>query len=160
MKIILIALIILLTIPGCDFAPKVQKVTLPFQCIPSQTACEVETSQGTFLVMFNTNKLVTELPFKIQVALKSTALDAEQESSSPSLSLAGYMEGKTMFMGKVPLFFTQDEQNKNNFITETMLGSCTEEHMEWRLWLTVGNKQAGKVTEQSTFFIDFTSTRY
>lgn len=41
-----------------------------------------------------------------------------------------YIEGKTMYMGKIPLLF---EKAQNNYRAAAMVGSCTEPNMTWRI---------------------------
>lgn len=113
------------------------------------------------LVKFNVGKVLTEHPFDIRVELKKDHLLKDNFSAEDSYSVVGYMEGKTMFMGKIPLSFTEDiTTEKNYFVAETMLGSCSEDNMVWRLWLTVEKKSANNDKEQTSFFIDFQSSRF
>ncbi|MBA6349087.1 hypothetical protein [Colwellia sp. BRX8-9] len=136
-------------------------MSLPFQCLTSQSICEIKTIFGRMLVKFNVGKVLTEHPFDIRVELKKDHLLKDNFSAEDSYSVVGYMEGKTMFMGKIPLFFTEDiTTEKNYFVAETMLGSCSEDNMVWRLWLTVEKKSANNDKEQTSFFIDFQSSRF
>jgi len=126
----------------------------PFTCLASQSRCEVLADHGTFTVKFSgqlaQGKVKTELPLNIQLLFNGKKADIQLKSVS------SYLEGKTMFMGKIPVFFQLNEQGIN--IAETLLASCSEEVMTWRLWLTADIIQAGKVSQQ-TFFIDFDSQR-
>lgn len=136
-----------------------QKSTLskvPFICIASQSRCEVITDFGTFTIEFSgqvdTGKIKTELPFQIQLTF-----DGMTESYQLK-NVSSYLEGKTMFMGKIPVFFQAADKSSDIIIAETLLASCSEEVMTWRLWFTVEIEQANKTMEQS-FFIDFDSQR-
>jgi hypothetical protein len=105
--------------------------------------------------------VLTELPFNIRVEFKKDQLLNDKIRSENSYTIVGYMEGKTMFMGKIPLLFTDKAKNTPPyFIAQTMLGSCSEDNMTWRLWLTIENKVASKSNGSTTFFIDFDSTRF
>ena len=146
---------------GCS-QDKSQPVTsIPFQCINDQSNCEVITKFGTVLIKFNVKKIITEHPFNIRVEFKKDHLLSDNTHSRYLNSVAGYMEGKTMFMGKIPLFFnTKGESKANKFVAETMLGSCSEDKMTWRLWLTIEMNGTNNEKLQTTFFIDFDSTRF
>jgi len=129
---------------------------IPFTCLTSQSSCEVSTDVGVFIIEFSgqldKGKIKTELPFEIQLTF---------EALSESLQLknvSSYLEGKTMFMGKVPVFFEMTDKNNKPVIAQTLLASCSEEVMTWRLWFTVEIEQDDKRTEQA-FFIDFDSQR-
>lgn len=151
----------LVSVVSCDAQEKSQQVSLPFQCLTSQSICEAKTIFGKVLVKFNVGKVLTELPFNIRVELKKDQLLNDNFSLEDSYSVFGYMEGKTMFMGKIPLFFSEDNTTeKNYFVAETMLGSCSEDNMIWRLWLTVEKKSANNDKQQTSFFIDFQSSRF
>lgn len=129
---------------------------IPFTCLASQNNCEVTTELGTYTIEFSgqveTGKIKTELPFQIRLTF-----DAVNENFQVK-SVSSYLEGKTMFMGKVPVFFQITENSSDIFHAQTLLASCSEEVMTWRLWFTVKIEQESLITEQ-TFFIDFDSKR-
>jgi hypothetical protein len=136
-------------------------VSLPFECLTSQSICEAKTIFGKISVKFNVGKVLTEHPFSIRVELKKDHLLNDNFSPKDLYSVVGYMEGKTMFMGKIPLFFSEDITTEQNyFVAETMLGSCSENNMVWRLWLTVEKKSENNDKQQTSFFIDFQSSRF
>lgn len=128
----------------------------PFMCLASQSRCEVITDFGAFTIQFSgqidAGKIKTELPFEIQLILNAKVKDSTLKSVS------SYLEGKTMFMGKIPVFFQMSEQRKNSIIAESLLASCSEEVMVWRLWFTVEIEQADQIIKEN-FFIDFDSKR-
>ena len=66
-----------------------------------------------------------------------------------------------MFMGKIPLFFNRQLEGDEDysFIAETMLGSCSEDRMTWRIWITLEMIDVN-YKDQKTFFIDVDSTRF
>ena len=147
---------------GCSQDNNEPELIVPFQCISDQSRCEVVTKFGLILVKFNVEKLLSELPFKIQLEFKKDQLLSDNTHSQNLKSVVGYMEGKTMFMGKIPLFFNnQLEGNEDKrFIADTMLGSCSEDRMTWRIWITLEMIDTNNNKDQTTFFIDIDSTRY
>lgn len=125
------------------------------QCIGSQSQCEIKTELASFSVKFTqmqlSQNIKTELPFAIELTELSKCTNESNITNITKVS--AYLEGKEMFMGKVPVFFEQKAQG-NAYVAQSLLANCTEEQMVWRLWITVvtsGNSQ--------TFFIDFTSQR-
>ena len=122
------------------------------QCIASQSQCEITTELGTFSIKFSQHQLAdkvkTELPFFIELAQLP-----QQEPMKSITNATAYLEGRDMFMGKVPVFF-ETMGKKNIYVAESLLANCSEEQMVWRLWITV--ELAGK---SKTFFVDFTSQR-
>lgn len=145
--------------------------TLVPQCIRSQSQCEFTTELGSFTVKFSQQQLadtlITELPFFITLSElnasnvlegvneeATTEPKANTQSSQVNISnVSAYLEGKDMFMGKVPVFFEQTDKS-NTYSAQSLLASCSEEFMVWRLWITLD------IAEQSqTFFVDFTSQR-
>jgi hypothetical protein len=122
------------------------------QCIESQNQCEISTELGNFSIKFSqhqlSEKIKTELPFFIEL----TQLP-QQETMQSITKATAYLEGRDMFMGKVPIFF-EPESKKNTYLAESLLANCSEEQMVWRLWITVALEEKSK-----TFFVDFTSQR-
>ncbi|MGL1956760.1 MAG: hypothetical protein OCD00_05525 [Colwellia sp.] len=160
----LLSVLLLLSINACKPATINVQPKLNPQCLVSQSECTVTTPVGQFTVKFSVKpehgKVLAEIPFYIVFDAKNNTVAINE--------LSGYLEGVDMFMGKVPVFFTQDEENKY-FIAETLLGSCSEDIMTWRLWLTVTThstqeslevKFEKKAQQSQTFFIDFDSHKY
>jgi hypothetical protein len=147
---------------GCSQDKKQSDTIIPFQCINDQSRCEVSTKFGKVIVKFNVEKVITELPFNIRVEFKKDHLLSDNTHSQYLNSVAGYMEGKTMFMGKIPLFFNHQlgSNEDNQFIAETMLGSCSEDRMTWRIWITLEMNDINNNKDHTTFFIDVDSTRF
>jgi len=147
---------------GCYPKESTQSATTPFQCINSQTRCELTTELGNFGLQFNVEEVLTEFPFSIQVSRINNTKIIEKTNSKNKIKISGYMEGKTMFMGKIPLFFNKvdNESESVAFIAETMLGSCSQDVMTWRLWLTIEKQGNIEKSHQTTFFIDFDSKRF
>lgn len=129
---------------------------VPFTCLTSQSSCEVSTDIGIFIIEFSgqldKGKIKTELPFEIQLSFIAPS------ESFKLKNVSSYLEGKTMFMGKIPVFFEVPDKSNESIIAQTLLASCSEEVMTWRLWFTAEIEQDGKRTQQG-FFIDFDSQR-
>ncbi|MDO6487186.1 hypothetical protein Q4503_05710 [Colwellia sp. 6_MG-2023] len=125
-----------------------------FVCLASQSQCRVSVDTGHFDIQFSQvaqeGKIKTELPFYIQ--LHFDALGEKYKIQS----IASYLEGKSMFMGKIPVFFKEGQNN--GIVAESLLANCSEDVMTWRLWFTVKILIADKVQQQD-FFIDFDSQR-
>ncbi|PCI53006.1 MAG: hypothetical protein COB45_11350 [Gammaproteobacteria bacterium] len=129
---------------------------VPFTCLASQSRCDVNTELGTFTIKFSgqvdMGKVKTELPFQIQLTFDAISQHFQLKSVS------SYLEGKSMFMGKIPVFFQRAEKISDSLIAQTLLVNCSEEIMTWRLWFTVELENDEQVTQQD-FFIDFDSQR-
>ncbi len=127
-----------------------------FTCLPSQSQCEINSEFGRFNIQFSgqvsQGKIKTELPFQIQIQF-----DAIDESYKLK-TVMSYLEGKDMFMGKIPVFFESDQQKANIMVAESLLASCSEEQMTWRLWVEVEVFKGNKASQQR-FFIEFDSQR-
>jgi hypothetical protein len=129
---------------------------VPFTCLASQSRCEVSTDLGTFTIEFSAQvdmgKVKTELPFQIKLTFDGVAENFQLKNVS------SYLEGKSMFMGKIPVFFQMTEKTPDTTIAQTLLASCSDEVMTWRLWFTLEVEQPDKIFKQD-FFIDFDSKR-
>ena len=122
------------------------------QCIDSQSQCEINTELADVSVKFSqhqlSGKVKTELPFFIELTPVS------QKNTMQSMTkVSAYLEGKDMFMGKVPVFFEPTDKD-NVYLAQSLLASCSEEQMVWRLWITMEMEDKAQ-----TFFVDFTSQR-
>ncbi len=122
-----------------------------FLCLESQSQCKINTELGSFTVLFSgqhlAGKIRTELPFTIQLRMES------EQQINRITKVSSYLEGKTMFMGKVPVFFEATE-NANILLAEALLARCSHNVMTWQLRLQIEVTTENKTLEQS-FFIDF-----
>ncbi len=129
-----------------------------FSCLASQTHCDVNTKFGLFSIQFSgevespQGRVKTELPFQIKI--RFDAVDKTHQLKG----ISSYLEGKTMFMGKIPVFFQKDKKENNVMVAETLLASCSEDVMTWRLWIEVEITSDDNAIQQN-FFIDFDSKR-
>jgi hypothetical protein len=125
-----------------------------FSCLSSQSTCEVNSTLGAFKIKFSgetsQGKIKTELPFSIKLKFNP----AQEKYKIKTIS--SYLEGKSMFMGKIPVLFNNN--STNGFIAESLLASCTEEVMTWRIWFSIDIDSGDEIHQQS-FFIDFDSER-
>ncbi|GAA6204351.1 hypothetical protein [Thalassotalea sp. SU-HH00458] len=137
--------VLIFLLMGCF--PKKQSVNyIAPQCLSSQSQCHVYIEQTRFDVLFNVARVTPEQTFNIIVKAKLL---------EDKFLVNGFLEGKEMYMGKIPLFFEKDGQG--NFVASTMLGSCAEKEMIWRMWLTISEQDNPDKAQQ--VFIDFTSYR-
>ncbi|NMP31476.1 hypothetical protein HII17_07875 [Thalassotalea sp. M1531] len=96
-------------------------------------------------IQFNVRYLIAEAPFELYVSVPNERYTIKR----------GYMEGVDMFMGKIPLFF--DAHTAEEVIAESMFGSCSQDKMQWRIWLEVIDKELGETVVQT---VSFTITSY
>jgi hypothetical protein len=134
-----------------------QQMPLP-QCIESQSRCEINTDYGDFSVKFSQIKLSdtikTELPFTIELSQRvSKAVQPIIAKELNITKVSAYLEGRDMFMGKIPVFFEM-HSNGTKFLAQSLLANCTEEQMVWRLWVKIESTE-----QEQNFFVDFTSQR-
>jgi hypothetical protein len=166
---------------------KPEKTLLHTKCIASQSQCEVTTEKSQYSVRFWQENLVDtikgETPFTIEIIPltflptkinEPINLATRSIKNSTITKISGYLEGRDMFMGKVPVFFTTTSTPsptiaqasigqatelaspslKNfTYLAETQLANCMAEQMVWRLWITVERAE-----DTENFFVDFTST--
>lgn len=119
-------------------------------CAQFQSDCELIIDSTVLSVKFNKTDLKPEQPFTLYV-------EPQVGSDINIISITGYIEGLNMYMGKIPLFFNQ-LKNDNFFQSTSMFGSCSEDKMKWRVWLTV--KYIKNDTElKQTAFIDVYSSQ-
>ncbi len=125
-----------------------------FSCLTSQNNCVVNSKFGRFSIQFSGEtphkRIKTELPFQIQLEFEAS------DKTFQLKSISSYLEGKTMFMGKIPVLFHNNETN--SMVAESLLASCSEEVMTWRLWFQIEIIADGEIQQQD-FFIDFDSER-
>ena len=145
---------VLLLISACKPVTEQDTIhsALVAQCIDSQNQCEISTELGDFSVKFSqqqlSDKVKTELPFFIELTQTS-----QQQTIHSITKASAYLEGRDMFMGKVPVFFEQVGK-ENAYLAQSLLANCSEEQMVWRLWVTIELEK-----NSTTFFVDFTSQR-
>ncbi len=127
-----------------------------FTCLSSQNQCDINSEFGLFNIQFSgqvsQGQIKTELPFQIQ--MQFDAIDKSYKLKK----VMSYLEGKDMFMGKIPVFFKSDHQRPNVMVAQSLLASCSEEQMTWRLWLEVEVTDGDEISSQR-FFIEFDSQR-
>ena len=152
---------------------------IAYQCIASQSQCDVTTDNAQYSIRFSQENLIDkikgETPFSIYISALALSKTQHEESLTQlddgSMSnvdkaitkITGHLEGRDMFMGKVPVFFSTSAQKlaiepsvgalpRDNYLAEVVLANCMAEQMVWRFWLNV---ERGSTTD--TFYIDFTS---
>jgi len=152
LKKIVIGLFVITLFCGCTPENKVANQYITPKCITSQSVCQVQSRFGEVTIKFDVEKVTTENSFHIYF----------EGLSSTEYTIDGYLEGRDMFMGKIPLFFKRN--NSFSFITETLLGSCTENKMIWvmNLSLTKISSLDGENEQrlQDSLRVEFESTRH
>lgn len=139
--------LIILVLLLCSCSPKKdENVFVEPHCLSSQSQCHFQNTLGSFDILFNVNSVMTEQEFTISV---------RSDLTLKNISVTGFIEGRDMYMGKIPLFF--DNSQPQTLISTVMLGSCSEENMVWRMWLIMTDINNVDIKEK--FFIDFNSKR-
>lgn len=93
-----------------------------------ESSCEVLLPTGNIKIQFNQKPRIEEQIFVSLTYPETTEVDS------------AFIEGVNMYMGKIPVLLDSIEakQSKGWF----MLGSCTEPSMQWRLTITLKDRQA------------------
>ncbi len=126
-----IYLFVFIIIVGCNPVKNQEIVKVEPHCISQQSLCSIQSDEFELEIMFDINKIVTETPINIFVDLKR--FDSTKFTIK---GISGFLEGKDMFMGKIPLFFSE-QGNLNLYQSPLLLGSCSETEMVWLLNLKV-----------------------
>ncbi len=146
--------VVILLVSACKpVAQESNKKSLEeLRCIDSQSECVVSTKLANFTVKFSQHQLTSnikaESTFTIELALVEEGKDKINKHNITNVS--AHLEGRDMYMGKVPVFFKQND-SKSAYLAETLLASCSGA-MVWRLWIT-----AEIAEQEQRFFVDFTS---
>ena len=136
---------------GCGQEKTKQETLIADKCISAQSQCHAEGEFGQFTITFDTEKPIAEQPFYMYV---------RYQGDKQLSKLEAYMEGKNMYMGKVPLFFETDDTNKSSAQKAmVLLGSCSEDKMLWQINF-IATFNEGTKTKQKLFMIELISTQY
>lgn len=149
-KMIGVFTVLITIISSCYKGGELPTNVIKPKCISEQNKCEVKGDHESFWVLFNAEPIVTETGFEI--SLKSDTKDR-------IINISSYMEGKEMFMGKVPLFFEYN-RDLNTHTADSILGSCTDDKMKWIIWFDVTIERKDKMVTHEKFSFEFTSQRY
>ncbi len=91
--------------------------------------------------------LAPEAPFEV-------FMDAQ----NPELEImSAWLEGKTMYMGKIPVFFSR--QHGSLWSSEVMVGACSDPVMEWQLTVELGSGARSKEGDKTVTFSLYTSQK-
>lgn len=140
-KLSLWVLILLLGSCSKDNSTKVEYQA--FACTEFQSICEKKFKEGKLDILFNVAKITpeTEVTMKLKPSFDKSIK-----------KVIGFIEGKSMYMGKIPLLFS--EPNMQDEVQATfMLGSCSDPKMIWQTRVEVHYDDGSK----TSFFFDFTS---
>jgi hypothetical protein len=78
-----------------------------------------------------------------------TLFDVGITFDQPVSNIKGELTGISMDMGKVPLFFTSNNQDLTAYSTKVLLGACALPVMQWRISLTWQENGKTQYFEQS-----------
>lgn len=105
-----------------NFDPRQTGVPLcNFQVEP----CSYEIGTTKAVLTSSIEKIAPEEVFEFSLQIPE-AENAEIKSA--------FIEGRDMYMGKIPIFFTSDG---DKYRSEVLLGACTEAKMVWRMTVNV-----------------------
>jgi hypothetical protein len=133
-----------------------------FNCLSSQSQCIFNTEYGELSFSFSgiaqEGRMVSEEAFMIMASFRPSVNGLSLDSSNISIAkLTGYLAGKDMFMGKIPVSFKQSASNKSEFLGTTLTSRCADDFMVWTLNVQV--EWTGELTNGSTknYSLDFES---
>ena len=144
-------MLIISAVLGCSPTQENSFLLSEPSCIEGQSQCKILTSLGEITIAFDQAYLVAEQAFNIYVSTSNDNLIVD----------SGYMEGEDMFMGKIPLFFQLDtptdkvprSENTTStarvFSAQGFFGSCSEDKMQWRVFLSLRGGSARGVTGEA-----------
>lgn len=85
-----------------------------------------------------------------------TPFDLFLDTQNPALKVrAAWLEGKSMYMGKIPVFFTLEQNSR--WSAEVMVGACSDPVMEWLLTIELTGQPAVKVSDKTVTFSLYTT---
>ncbi|MGL4220707.1 MAG: hypothetical protein ACRCSS_08810 [Shewanella sp.] len=122
-----LGLLLVLTIfaAGCHKAKVLpaDKVEDPALCQFNQGACSKTVGENTISLVLTPEAAPSEKPLNFRLSF-----------SSPVQNLQGRLEGRDMFMGVIPVKWSQSSENQ--FQATAVYGSCASGYMIWRLWIS------------------------
>lgn len=154
-KKINIAIFGLVALIGCENKEEVVNSYISPTCIKAQKTCSFINEAGEYSLAFDVAHVVSETPFHYYLSYTG---------DHKLISAQGYVEGKNMYMGKIPVFFeslSASTSEDNIFKGEGLLGSCSEDIMHWDLHVLVklqDIKTQQEVTQEIIF--SYSSQRY
>ena len=95
---------------------------------------------------FQSDSLALTIP---QELYAETLFDVGITFDQPVSNIKGELTGISMDMGKVPLFFTSNNQDLTAYSTKVLLGACALPVMQWRISLTWQENGKTQYFEQS-----------
>ncbi len=147
--VLLFTIIILFSLFSCSKQEKTITTLKVPTCLESQSLCQINTQVGKLSILFDHSTIRPEAEFTIFIG---------NNALTQNFTVTGFMEGKSMYMGKIPLFFST-KINNGYKEAKTMLGSCSEKEMIWLLQLTITPVSNATNIEPEHFSIEFTSMR-
>ncbi|WP_371379097.1 hypothetical protein [Thalassotalea aquiviva] len=114
---------------------------IPSLCAFEHQVCTQETLFGSAELTALPKRILSEQEIEFQLTLGSIELKDIKSA---------WIEGRDMYMGKVPLFF---KPNNTHFIAKTMLGACTDPQMVWTMFVNI--KQGEKTQTLMFNFVSY-----
>lgn len=116
-------------------------------------ACQpVETEQKFITLYEDTSLIVSISPDTIPV---ETPLRIQLVSGTALTQVNAEITGVSMYMGRIPLKFKQNNSNENEWYAEFLLGACSDPDMQWQLEINLHdaehNIQTLKLVFQSSW---------
>lgn len=120
---------------SCSENTQEQVANLPLFCLNGKTECIKRVDERSVELKADTNRVTPETPFHMIMKVDNyTGIE----------KVSGYMEGVSMYMGKIPLLFHFDKENQR-FVAPTLVGSCSDPQMHWRVVLDVTINKSGQL---------------
>lgn len=107
-------------------------------CLNAMASCQQTKETHSLEILASVEHVIPENPFT--VLLSFSDIDQVQ-------NVTGYLEGVSMYMGKIPLLFEADKNNEMYF-SNAFVGSCSDPTMHWRIVIDVQYvDEAGQVSK-------------
>jgi hypothetical protein len=113
-----------------------------FGCSVSIQPCKQTVSDLYKIALLSAQeKFIAETPF-VLLLTADLINDAKKLTTVHSIAniinITGWMTGKNMYMGKIPVNFSKETlSNRVVWRADAMVGLCTEAQMHWQLALTI-----------------------
>lgn len=125
----------------------IQIKTSQLRCLSQMSECHFTLPVGDVELLFDVDKIIAE---------QSVNFYVNYFGEEEIVNVSGFMEGVDMFMGKIPVFLELQNNGdtsskvKQRFQGELLFGSCSEQQMQWRMWLTFTTKDKKTHTKMVT----------
>lgn len=139
--------IVLFLVSACSEPAFIDKSNIEYSCLNGKVDCALSQSELSAQILTNHGVIHPESLFDVVFQVNEP---------SKIVNVQGYLEGITMYMGKVPLLFSFDP-SINQYRADGFVGSCSEPQMQWRIVLDVTYIDNDKNTQKIQFVDNFYS---